>query len=228
MRLHRFYIKEDSVGEVELVLREDTILHQMRDVFRLGSGDRVILFNRQGFDYIYVAELISKREARFKLLEKTPNIIPSKKVTLYMSLIKKDNFEMVLEKCTELGVTHFVPVITERTQSKNLNMERAEKIMKEASEQCGRGDIPTLNETISLEKVLDISPDVIAFDMTGGNFQITNHKLQTELLIGPEGGWSEKELNLFKEKKIQTFKLGETVLRAETAAIVASVYLIKV
>ncbi|MDB5204297.1 MAG: hypothetical protein JWP09_325 [Candidatus Taylorbacteria bacterium] len=227
MRLHRFYTNEHLAGQDEITLRDTDALHQLRDVFRLAKGDRVIFFNGDGSDYIYEAQIISKKEAEFSYVEKIGNITLSKKVTLFMSLIKKDNFETVLEKATELGVTHFVPVETERTLSKNLNMERAERIIKEASEQCGRGDVPTIGETMDLKDVLEENPDVIIFDMNGEDMK--NYKPgaeESKLLIGPEGGWSDKELQMFKELKVQTFKLGDTVLRAETAAIVASAKII--
>jgi 16S rRNA (uracil1498-N3)-methyltransferase len=222
MRLHRFYTTEHLAGQASIALRDEGALHQLRDVFRLAKGDRVIFFDGDGHDYIYEAEIIAKKEASFSFAEKKPNFIPTKNVTLYMSLIKKDNFELVLEKATELGVTHFVPVITERTQGKNLNMERAEKIMQEASEQCGRGDIPTIGDTTDLKDALNENPDVIIFDMEGND--LSSYKLSTndyKLLIGPEGGWSDKELKMFKDLNIQTLKLGDTVLRAETAAIVS-------
>ncbi len=222
MRLHRFYI-EENLREGEITLRDEEVLHQLRDVFRLSKGDKVIFFNNDGFDYIYEANLISKKEAGFTFVQKTSNIIPKSKVTLYMSLIKKDNFELVLEKCTEIGVTHFVPVLTERTQNKNLNIERAQKILKEASEQCGRGDIPTMGEAMNIDEVLKENPDVIIFDMEGGDLK--THKPEAgeyKLLIGPEGGWSDSEIKMFDDMKIKTYKLTPTVLRAETAAILAS------
>jgi len=235
MRLHRFYTKDHLAGQEEITLRDEAALHQLRDVFRLAKGDRVIFFNGDGLDYIYEARIISKKDAEFGFVETTQNITISKKVTLLMSLIKKDNFEMVLEKATEIGVTHFVPVMTERVQKKNIDMNRAHRIVREASEQCGRGDVPTIGEIMDLEDVLKENPDVIIFDMDGEN--ISNYKLATndyKLLIGPEGGWSDKEIQMFKDLpadrqglKIQTYKLGDTVLRAETAAIVASAFVIR-
>jgi 16S rRNA (uracil1498-N3)-methyltransferase len=223
MRLHRFYTTEHLAGQDSVALRDEAALHQLRDVFRLAKGDRVIFFDGDGYDYIYEAEIIAKKEASFSFVEKKPNFIPTKNMTLYMSLIKKDNFELVLEKATELGVTHFVPVITERTQGKNLNMERAEKIMKEASEQCGRGDVPTIGEITNLELVItNYGEELIVLDMSGE--PIRNSKLIIDncaILIGPEGGWSDRELKMFKDLNIQTLKLGDTVLRAETAAIVS-------
>ena len=107
---------------------------------------------------------------------------------------------------------------------KNLNLERAKKIIIEASEQCGRGDVPELNGAISLEKALQMFPDSVAFDLRGKSLLASQlASLQAcQLLIGPEGGWSEKELELFKDKNIKIFKLGNLTLRAETAAIVTS------
>ncbi|MFM2357586.1 MAG: hypothetical protein RJA61_323, partial [Candidatus Parcubacteria bacterium] len=132
----------------------------------------------------------------------------------------------ILEKCTELGVTHFVPIISERSEKKNLNYERAQKIIKEASEQSGRGTLPELGETCVLQDVFEKYPmDFIAFDFSGtklenNKFQITNSKIG--ILIGPEGGWTERELQVFKDKHIPLFTLGNQVLRAETAAVAVS------
>ncbi len=221
MRLHRFYIEENLRVKDELTLRDDGFIHQLRDVFRLSADDRVILFDGQGIDYIFDIKMLSKKEINLEKVSEEKSFIPEQKVTLLMSLIKKDNFELVLEKGTELGVTHFVPVVTERTLLKNLNIERAEKIIKEASEQCGRGDLPTLGKIMDIETVLREYPDLIAFDITGGKSQVSSDKSQVEILIGPEGGWSDKELEMFRDKNIKLYKLGNTTLRAETAAIVA-------
>ncbi len=222
MRLHRFYIEENLRVKDELTLRDGGFIHQLRDVFRLSADDRVILFDGQGIDYTFDIKMLSKKEINLEKVGEEKSFIGDTKVTLLMSLIKKDNFEMVLEKGTELGVTHFVPVITERVQKKNIDMVRANKIIKEASEQCGRGDLPSMGEMSELSDVLNDYKDIIAFDISGIPLQpnqLTN--LPASLLIGPEGGWSDKELEMFKEKKVKIFKLGNTTLRAETAAIVA-------
>jgi len=236
MRLHRFFVEERLGGE-SIRISDEKLLHQMRDVFRLKTDDEVIFFDQPtgevggaGIDYRYVITMISKKEGVFEKRGVEKNYIPEKKVTLLMSVIKKENFELVVEKATELGVTEIVPIVTERTLVKNLNIERLRKIMIEASEQCGRGDIPTLGESLDLKAALENYPDIIAFDITGGKFENINQKSETSslrtfsssaLLIGPEGGWSEKELALLTEKSITLAKLGDTTLRAETAAIVA-------
>jgi 16S rRNA (uracil1498-N3)-methyltransferase len=227
MRLHRFYIEENLRVTNDLTLRDDRFIHQLRDVFRLSADDQVILFDGQGIDYVFNIKMLSKKEINLEKVSEEKSFIPEQKVTLLMSLIKKDNFEMVLEKGTELGVTHFVPVITERVQKKNIDMVRAGKIIKEASEQCGRGDLPTVDEPKDLKEILKTYPDLIAFDITGESLEAKKlSSLEACVLIGPEGGWSDREFQLLKDKNIKLYKLGNTTLRAETAAIVVTALIV--
>lgn len=229
MRLHRFYIEEKLEGREKLSLSDGVVLHQLKDVFRLKTEDKVIFFDGKGMDVTFEIEMISKKEAIFVREKEEKAFMPEKRITLLMSVIKKDNFELVLQKCTEIGVTHFVPVIAERSEKKNIDIIRARKILKEASEQCGRGDVPTIGDIKMLDEVLNKEEDLLVFDGNGESFQqapqLKSPKAH-KLLIGPEGGWSEKEIALFKSKNISIYKLGSTTLRAETAAIVASAFLL--
>lgn len=223
MRLHRFYTTENLEGRAEIKIFDEKLLHQLRDVFRLTAGSEIIFFDGRGTDYKFSVNILSKKEGVFEKISEEDVYVPEKKVTLLMSVIKKENFELAVEKATEIGVTKIVPVLSERTLQKNLNTERLQRIMIEASEQCGRGDIPDLGETVDLETALQEYLDIIAFDITGGNLETLSKDISSpKILIGPEGGWSEKELELLKEKNISIAKLGDTTLRAETAAIVAS------
>ena len=143
-------------------------------------------------------------------------------MTIFASLIKKDKFEWVLEKCTELGVSHFVPVISERSEKKDLNIERAEKILKEASEQSERGILPTICEPLSLREALENTDfPVFAFNLDGekSDFEKIKTFERVGILIGPEGGWGKKDSEIFKEKNILCVTLGLQVLRAETASV---------
>lgn len=155
-------------------------------------------------------------------------------VTILMSLIKNDNFDLVLQKATELGVSEIVPIITERTIKKDLNMIRSERILIEASEQCGRSDVPVITPIKKLKEALsELSDSLISSknknvgayvcNMEGLNIaDVLNKKNSyTDLvfLIGPEGGWSPKELKMFEEAKIKSVKISQNVLRAETAVI---------
>jgi 16S rRNA (uracil1498-N3)-methyltransferase len=152
------------------------------------------------------------------------------KLTLAVSMIKKDTFEWVVQKATELGVSEIIPLISERSEKKGWNRERAEKILIEACEQSGRSDIPALGELSTLSDFMDREKRrVIVFHTRGDSF-IYERKTNEEIvvLVGPEGGWSEKEVEVFRAKGYPICKLSTPVLRAETAAIViASIILAK-
>lgn len=232
MRLHNFFI-EQKIGEAKSVRVEDAdLLHQLRNVFRLEKGGEVILLDNSGFQYHCRIELISKSEGVFEVLEMTENKVQSQRdVCLRVSMIKKDNFEWILEKGTELGVNCFAPVVSERSVKMNLNHERGLRIIKEATEQSGRGKLPELRQITTLEAALeDITKNnltAIAFHLEGKKFdaKITD-KTMTTVFIGPEGGWTENEIELFKKYNVELYSLGDATLRAETSAIAASALLL--
>jgi len=229
MRLHRFYIEQKISTEGEIRISDENLIHQWKNVFRMEAGNEVILFDGSGKDFISKIISVDKREAVLKIesSENSPSSKPKHEVHLFQSLIKKDNFEWILEKCTELGVTDFHPIISERSEKKSFNEERAKKILIEASEQSGRGVLPTLHKTVSFEEALgSLSSSAIAFDPSGTPFppNEANEAKSAEkaIFIGPEGGWSPSEVGLFHNKKIPLYSLGSQILRAETAAVAIS------
>ncbi len=225
MRLHRFFIEDHLRNKRDITIYDDAVIHQWKDVFRLRPGDQMILLDNSGFEYIAEISLLAKGKAEVKIMDSSVAVnIPQKELWLFAALIKKDNYEWILEKGTELGVSHFVPVVSERSEKKDLNVERAEKIIKEASEQSGRGTLPVLHEVIELKDVFPEYKDIpfVAFHLEGEKFdKHKNYFKENKLgvLVGPEGGWSPKEIELFKEKNIPVLTLGLQVLKAETAAI---------
>lgn len=247
MRLHRFYIKEKIEAKTffkkdvrptedsgisrfrgkEIRIESEDILHQMKNVFRLGVGDKIIFFNGEGKDFECKIEILSKKEGVFIIESQKKAFVPEKKIHVFLSAIRKERFEWAVEKCAELGVSSITPIITKRSEHTHLNIERLKKIAIEASEQCGRGDVPEISEPINFSD-LNLDDSFIAFNMGGIDFQ--SFKLlakSLKLLIGPEGGWSDEELEVFKNKNIKIYSLGNTVLRAETAAVVASALIFK-
>lgn len=125
MRLQRFYIEEKipysektGKGERGITLTDSELIHQMVNVFRFEIGDKVILFNGSGFEY--EAEIISlnKKAVEVKILKSSQGILVTKNVSLYLSLIKKNNFDWAAEKCTEIGVSEIHPLISERSEKK--------------------------------------------------------------------------------------------------------------
>ncbi|MDO8510363.1 MAG: RsmE family RNA methyltransferase [bacterium] len=225
MRFHRFFIPQPiSIGE-SVVIRDADLLHQWQRVFRYRSGREVILFDGSGYDYRSVIEKISKSEAELKVLKMDKAASPLKAITLYLSLLKKNNFELVLEKGTEIGISAFVPVQSDRSEKKGFNIARCRKIIKEAAEQSGRGILPALSEKEELSTIIERAEiPLLAFDSAGKTFDSSQFKNFGALgvLIGPEGGWSDGELELFKKKNVEIQSLGPLTLRAETAAIVGT------
>jgi 16S rRNA (uracil1498-N3)-methyltransferase len=246
MRLHRFYINQ-KIGEMgEITLTDSELIHQLVNVFRFKAGDKVILFDGSGFEYEAEITTISKKEIKLNPLVKIQGkdtLNKKNNVSLYLSLIKKSNFELAVEKCTEIGVTEIHPIISERSEKKDLNLERLNKIVKEASEQSGRVTLPKVFEITDLEKAVSQAigdnKTCIVFhtvtDSTATEHNRPGHqndhpaltkagidgRHQVATFVGPEGGWTEKEMNLFKQNNFQILSLGQNILRAETAAIVA-------
>ena len=249
MRFHRFFIKDKINPDEKVVLRSfhyESILSQWKKVFRYTTGSRVILFDGSGNDYLSIIEKIDGGEAVLRVLEtnesqedvpvekgdlkKKKTAVSLPKITILMSLIKNDNFDLVLQKSTELGVSQIVPIITERTIKKDLNIARSQRILVEASEQCGRKDVPVLepvkrlSDAISLiEGNKDKKIGVFVCNQNGIDVKniISKRASYTDLVffVGPEGGWSPKEIKIFEDKKIKFVKINNNVLRAETAAI---------
>lgn len=232
MRLHRFYVTQ-PLGE-EVVISDVSLIKQWTQVFRYKKTDQVILFNGDGNDVVFSISSLNKKDCELARMRETPSYIPTKRVTLYLSCIKKDNFELVVQKATELGVTSIVPIISERSEKKNINEERLNKIAIESSEQCGRGDIPVISPIIPLASALDaLSQDKnTSFVLQMGGKSIQDKEIQEKikggssinLFVGPEGGWGPQGEELFASREITSISLGETVLRAETAGIVACAF----
>lgn len=222
MRIDRFFITE-YFGDEGVRIHDVDLLHQWKNVFRYQVGAKVILFNGDLYEYLCVINTISNREAECLLLEKRKASIPNKDVWLFLSSIRKEKFEMVVEKATELGVSHIVPMETEFSNEKRLNMKRLLKIAREASEQCGRGNVPDIRDLMTCEEALMFAKKEGLTLYVGdreGDDVVVKDKDEGALFIGPEGGWSEKEKKFFEEMSARRIKLGDFVLRAETAAIV--------
>jgi 16S rRNA (uracil1498-N3)-methyltransferase len=223
MKLQRFFIKQELKEGNEVNINDVDFVHQIFHVFRKKVGDQIVLLDNTGYEFLAEIVSLNKKEVSLRILNKKEVLnICKNEVTLFASLIKKDKFEWVLEKCTELGISKFVPVISERSEKKGLNIERARKIIKEASEQSERGIMSEICEPISLEDATkNLSVEAIALHLNGENFDSEKLKSAKKLglFIGPEGGWGEKDIELFKKNNIPLITLGSQVLRAETASV---------
>ena len=223
MKIHRFFIEENIKQTKNFRTEDKELIHQLRDVFRLGKGDKVNFFDGTGYEYLSEIEMLAKKGGSFVILEKTRREErESRKIHLYLAIIKKDKIELAIEKATELGVASITPVIAERSQYKQVREDRLKKLVKEAAEHSGRTTLPEVRLLETVEEVIARHQDVLVLHIDGTPFSEVSFGKEVCVLIGPEGGWSEKELELFKEKNIRVVSLPFGTLRAETAAIVAS------
>ncbi len=230
--MHRFFIPPSAIQENWVTLPASTA-HQIRNVLKMRTGASIIVLDNQGWEYVVELKEIERQYARGQVIEKRQaGGEPGVEVTLYQAILKKHNFELVLQKCTEIGVTCFVPMITERTivsDVKESKFDRWERILTEAAEQSRRGKIPHLREPIEFEAVVaelthyDAALIPYENEQKQGLRDVLRQKTAVNavaVLIGPEGGFSATEIGQAKDAFPVT--LGSRILRAETAAIVAS------
>lgn len=229
MKIHRFYLKESpeiNESTKTLSLTDGELLHQWIKVLRFKPGDSVELFEKSGATYLVKLIELTKRFSTSEIIESTQRDISLPQVSLFLSVIKKDNFELVVQKITEIGVSEITPITSSRSQTKPLNFDRLNKIIIEATEQSGGVKLPTMNEAIPLEEALkgaqSAGKKIIVCEFDG----VTLHEFEKKpedhiaLFIGPEGGWSDEDRALFEKYSATKISFGEKVLRAETAAIV--------
>lgn len=222
MKLHRFYIRDGVGGETQVVVHLPNFLNQTKNVLRLKVGEEVMVFDNSGFDFKAQIEKYTKDSVTLSIIDKVRNSVGLERETwLFASIVKKDKFEWIAEKATELGVSHIVPLISSRTEKKEINSERLLKILVEAAEQSGRATIPILHDTLTLSSAIYKYQDVkaVVWDPTAEKFSRDDLKEVSGTYIGPEGGWAPDELELFKTNKILLRSLGPQVLKSETAVV---------
>lgn len=224
MRLHRFYVGTDIELKHNFWLHDLRIVGQWKRVLRYQAGQQVVLFDGVETERLYRIVELKDDEAHLELVTDFERQLPSKNVYLFWSLLKKDKNDWVLQKATELGVSHFIPLLADRSEKTGFNSDRAEKIVIEAVEQCGRSDIPTVREPMLVSTALEHMGNKIPLMICeqGGDRPAALQSESYGIVIGPEGGWSEKEIELFKTHNLPHLGLGDLTLRAETAAITAA------
>lgn len=225
MRLHRF-IGDFDFDRKDIFIRDSGMINQILNVLRLKIDDSIILCNGNGQEVTSKINSVTKKELSLSLGEK--RYLPTTKnfVHLFFAIIKKDKSEWVVEKTTECGISAITPITTARVVKQNLNTERLRLIAKEASEQCGRGTIPEIKNTVGIKEALHYAKNnfdqIFIFDKSGISTKEVIFEKNIGLFIGPEGGFTEEELILAKSEGAKILNLGEPTLRAETASIIAT------
>ncbi|HVR40526.1 MAG TPA: 16S rRNA (uracil(1498)-N(3))-methyltransferase [Thermoanaerobaculia bacterium] len=219
---HRFYLAQPlPIGEPITLAGEE--FHHAARVVRVRVGEEVEIFDGRGVAALGVIDALERDHALITLRAHVSPRESAIAIQLAMAIIQLEKFELVLQKATELGVRTIIPLVTERVELRperyKGKADRWNKIVFEATKQCGRAIIPTIEAPASFDDVLKRKGLKIVFEAdTEATPQPRN---PATLLIGPEGGWSEHELELAREHGCTFERLGPRRLRAETAAIVA-------
>ena len=230
----RFYCSEPLVAHQTLTLPE-SLAHHVR-VLRLAAGCQIVLFDGRGGEYSAVLDFIGKIAVATLAEHQHIEAELGGQITLLQGLPSGDKMDWVIEKAVELGVTRIIPIAAQRSvlQLSGTRLEKRllhwNKIIESASEQCGRNRLLQLESPISLEKALTDhkTENRLLCDPEGteqfhswltsphANLRIAP---TITLMVGPEGGWSQQELDCARRHSVQSVKFGARVLRTETAAL---------
>lgn len=229
MRIPRIYLNQPlTVGDT-IALSVEAHRHVV-SVLRLREADKLILFNGQGKDFTSSLVQIDKKISRVYIEQEQTNLTTSPlSIELGLSLIKNDKLDFAIQKAVELGVSSITPLDAERSTIK-LDTKRELKrqlhwqgIIQSACEQSGRSTLPTLNSVHSIPNWLSTStlPGIVfepSASIALSTIAITD---KVRIIIGPEGGFSEKELQSITQHGFHKVQMGPRILRAETAVITA-------
>jgi 16S rRNA (uracil1498-N3)-methyltransferase len=217
---HRIYTPDPFVDAITIAGEE---FHHAARVARLREGEEVELFDGKGHAASGFVQSIGTSDLIVRIARPIDSREAKIAIDLAMAIINLDKFELVLQKATELGVRSIIPLETDRQEIRKERYrgkhDRWQKIIFEATKQCGRAVIPTLEEPTSFDDVMR-RENKIVFDAETAPATRQPGNPAT-LLIGPEGGWSEREIAEAQKHDCAFEQLGERRLRAETAAIVA-------
>ena len=196
--------------------------HYLSKVMRVNTGEKFSLFNQNG-EWEAKIDKIIKGIVEFSISKKIRSNANEKEIWLAFAPIKLNYLNLMMQKATELGVTKFIPILTERTIVRKINEKRVNKIIIEASEQSNRLKVPQLEEIVKLDDFLKFNQktNIIFWDLNTNNNKLNIKSTEPLcILIGPEGDFTTQEREkILKLKNIIPLKINENILRSETAAI---------
>ena len=222
VRLH--YPENIIKNSTSLLSKEHT--HYVINVMRLKRGSNLNFFNKDG-EWLSEIIFLDRDRAEVKFLDKIKEPTNISNIELAICLVKKAPMETILQKATELGVSKIVPIISDRTEIKELNFERANKIVVEATEQSNQMSPPEISKVTKLKNYIEALESKILFfaDVNSSNkLEPKSFKsgITNCILIGPEGDFSPSEREyILKKSNIIPFSLSKNILRTDTAVISA-------
>ena len=224
MSIIRLYHPENILENSTSLLSKEHI-HYLVNVMRAKRGGNVNFFNKNG-EWLSEIVFLEKDRVEVKFLSKIKENINTLNIELAICLVKKNAMEIILQKATELGIRKIIPIISERTEVKEINFERANKIVIEATEQSNQLEPPQISEILNLKDFLNINRNKIFFADINSDYSLEKKDFKegetVTVLVGPEGDFSptERELILNGSTTV-AFSLSKNILRTDTAVISA-------
>jgi len=203
--------------------------HYLKNVLRKGDGDHVRLFNGQEGEVLATLSPSGKRDVSVHVGERVRGQkIRTRRVHLIFAPLKKDRMDVLIEKAVELDATDLHPVLTDRTEMREINVARLQAQMIEAAEQCERLDVPVLHPLQKLDRLIAAWPASVPIlaGIERSDAPVIDDRIvplnDAAVLIGPAGGWTDFERDLLNAASgtVMPVSLGDNILRAETAAAV--------
>ncbi len=227
--MRRFYAAPEQINEDVVILSTDETRH-LRDVLRLKTGDDASVFDGEGKEFLCKILEIKKSAARLQIIRGIEPSAPEStlEITLAASIYKTDKLDLVVQKAVELGITRFLPVVSERSEIKLRDTlkrtDRWRKIALEATKQCERARIMTIEEPVAFEMFIgsvdrDTGLLLMFSEKDGDGVPSASNVKKITALVGPKGGWDDSEIELAGQSGFTPVKLGRRIMRAETAAI---------
>ena len=224
-----YYDKDTAItNDCEVVLPDRWYNHLIK-VFREHIGDDVIVFNEKYGEWLCNINTIEENTITVKCNKLLRSYTGNTNVSLAFCLVKYDNVKLIIEKCTELGITDFYPLINEYTQYSKLNTEKLHSIAIQASEQSERLDVPNIHDISTLNNFINNLPKDITWYSAVERMKCNNNitKNNVGFIVGPEGGFSSYE-KIILSNKTMPISLSNNVLRTETACIACASLLVSV
>lgn len=223
MAIKSVYIADLVVKDNVISIRDEE--HRHLSVARAAVGEEIEIFDGRGEVLTAKISVTERRETQARVTGNRHVAPDAHELILGQSLIRHAAFEFALEKAVEAGVTRIIPFIAGRSNAKDAGRrERWQRIIVEAAKQSKRYHLPVLEEPVSFSKVLEVkAPTKIVFSERNGS-ALTGAIKQSPVLylIGPEGGWTDEELDAARKHGFTAVGLGPTILKAETAAVVGT------
>lgn len=235
--MHRFFLPQDCVTGDAVAIPAD-LVHRLRRVLRVGAGDHIVVLDNTGWEYDVELKAAGRGGLAGAVSGRyTASGEPRTRITLYQALLKGQGMETVLQKCTEIGVASFVPMMCERCVAGDpaaARLSRWKSIILEAAQQSRRGKLPDLSDVVSFGEACGMGAAGVSLlpweEETGRSMGDVlrgtprgKSPPEISIFVGPEGGFTPDEVEYARGLGILPVSLGRRILRAETAGLVAAV-----